>query len=80
MNHRTLAGAENVRKQLEGIERKVIKTSYQQKTYTDPSYYMSIRKALTAGFYMQVAHCESTKTYLTVKDQQVCSRLFFIMK
>ena len=71
LNHRTLAGAENVRKQLEGIERKVIKTSYQQKTYTDPSYYMSIRKALTAGFYMQVAHCESTKTYLTVKDQQV---------
>merc|ERR1719175_503949 len=32
---------------------------------------MNIRKALCAGFFMQVAHLERTGHYLTVKDNQV---------
>ena len=34
-------------------------------------YYRNIRKALAAGFFMQVAHRESTGYYLTVLDNQV---------
>lgn len=34
-------------------------------------YYVNIRKCLTAGYFMQVAHLENTGHYLTVKDNQV---------
>ncbi|KAK8810499.1 hypothetical protein WA158_007074 [Blastocystis sp. Blastoise] len=70
LNSRTMSGAENVRKQLETIERKVIKTNYDQLLPSDPHYFVNIRKALTSGFFMQIAHLGNTHGYLTVKDQQ----------
>jgi hypothetical protein len=39
--------------------------------FSDKDYYLNIRKAITAGYFMQVAHLERQGTYLTVKDQQV---------
>ena len=40
---------------------------------TNPRYAINIRRCLTAGFFMQVAHKERTDHYLTVKDNQVVS-------
>ncbi|KAJ1934228.1 hypothetical protein GGF37_006445, partial [Kickxella alabastrina] len=34
-------------------------------------YYPKIRRALTAGYFMQVAHLERNGQYLTVKDNQI---------
>uniref|UniRef100_A0A8R1DG62 OB_NTP_bind domain-containing protein n=1 Tax=Caenorhabditis japonica TaxID=281687 RepID=A0A8R1DG62_CAEJA len=34
-------------------------------------YYLNIRKALVAGFFMQVAHLERSGHYVTVKDNQL---------
>jgi len=41
-------------------------------SFDDKSYYINIQRALTAGFFMQVAHREGDKNgYLTIKDLQV---------
>jgi len=39
--------------------------------FNSKEYYVNIRKALVAGFFMQVAHLERNGHYLTVKDNQV---------
>lgn len=39
--------------------------------FSSKDYYTNIRKALTAGYFMQVAHLERTGHYLTVKDNQL---------
>lgn len=70
LNARSLKQADSVRSQLERI---MVKIGVPM-TRTDPSsksYYDNIRKALTAGFFMQVAHLEKTGHYLTVKDHQI---------
>ncbi|CAB1118542.1 unnamed protein product [Ectocarpus sp. CCAP 1310/34] len=41
--------------------------------FTARDYYTNIKKALTAGMFMQVAHLERSGHYLTVKDNQVVS-------
>jgi pre-mRNA-splicing factor ATP-dependent RNA helicase DHX15/PRP43 len=70
---RSLAQADNVRAQLlrvmerHGIDH-VTKSYSDRLRYRD---YMNIRKALVCGFFMQVAHKEGEKGYLTVKDNQV---------
>jgi pre-mRNA-splicing factor ATP-dependent RNA helicase DHX15/PRP43 len=70
INHRAMKQADNVREQLGRIMRRfelpLIATDF-----NDSEYYVNIRKALTAGFFMQVAHLERTGHYLTVKDNQV---------
>jgi pre-mRNA-splicing factor ATP-dependent RNA helicase DHX15/PRP43 len=38
--------------------------------FTSPNYYLNIRKAIVAGFFMQIAHLERSGHYLTVKDNQ----------
>jgi pre-mRNA-splicing factor ATP-dependent RNA helicase DHX15/PRP43 len=39
--------------------------------FEDKEYYTNIRRALVAGFFMQIAKKEGTsKTYITVKDDQ----------
>jgi len=38
--------------------------------FEDKHYYTHIRKAVTAGYFMQVAHLERAGQYLTVKDNQ----------
>lgn len=70
LSFRALQQADNVRLQLkrimerEGLE--LISTPF-----TDKSYYDNIRRALAAGFFMQVAKKNSSgKAYITVKDGQ----------
>jgi pre-mRNA-splicing factor ATP-dependent RNA helicase DHX15/PRP43 len=67
---RALQSADSVRQQLKRImeqsELSLISTSFE-----DKNYYINIRRALVAGFFMQVAKREGTgKTYRTVKDDQ----------
>ncbi|KAK9368089.1 P-loop containing nucleoside triphosphate hydrolase protein [Lipomyces kononenkoae] len=67
---RSLQSADNVRMQLKRIMEKndldLISTSFE-----DPNYYTNIRRALTSGFFMQVAKKSSSgKHYITVKDNQ----------
>lgn len=70
LNHRSLKSADNVRKQLqrtmETHDLDLVSTPFE-----DKNYFLNIRKAMTAGFFMQVAHLERTGHYLTVKDNQV---------
>src|SRR3954463_14453775 len=47
--------------------------------FTSKDYYINIRKALTAGFFMQVAHLEKTGHYLTCKDNQVMFATTFVL-
>lgn len=67
---RALQSADNVRQQLKRIMEKseidLMSTDFQ-----DKNYYVNIRRALVAGFFMQVAKREgSGKQYKTVKDDQ----------
>ncbi|KAG9290544.1 hypothetical protein G9A89_020914 [Geosiphon pyriformis] len=70
LSGRSLKSADNVRQQLKRImercDEELISTPFD-----DKAYYLNIRKALTAGFFMQVAHLEKTGHYLTCKDNQV---------
>ena len=68
---RALQSADNVRTQLKRImethEIELVSTPFE-----DKNYYSNIRRALVAGFFMQVAKREGNggKTYVTVKDHQ----------
>ncbi|KAJ9542996.1 hypothetical protein OSB04_022703 [Centaurea solstitialis] len=70
VNHRALKSADNVRQQLARImarfNLKLCSTDFNSR-----DYYINIRKAMLAGYFMQVAHLERTGHYLTVKDNQV---------
>ncbi|KAI9334288.1 P-loop containing nucleoside triphosphate hydrolase protein [Obelidium mucronatum] len=70
LNARAMKSAENVRTQLARMMQKhglpLVSTKFD-----DKNYYTNIRKALTSGFFMQVAHKERNGHYLTVKDNQV---------
>ncbi|PPD86478.1 hypothetical protein GOBAR_DD16570 [Gossypium barbadense] len=70
INHRALKAADNVRQQLVRImsrfNLKLCSTDFNSR-----DYYVNIRKAMLAGYFMQVAHLERTGHYLTVKDNQV---------
>ncbi|GAB2282159.1 hypothetical protein Dimus_016712 [Dionaea muscipula] len=70
VNHRALKAADNVRQQLARImsrfNLKLCSTDFNSR-----DYYVNIRKAMLAGYFMQVAHLERTGHYLTVKDNQV---------
>lgn len=70
LSQRALQSADNVRMQLKRImereELELVSTPFENK-----DYYTNIRRALVAGFFMQVAKKEGTgKTYKTVKDDQ----------
>lgn len=70
LNYRSLSAADNIRNQL---ERLMVRYNLELNTtdYDSPSYFDSIRKALAAGFFMQVAKKRSGgKGYITVKDNQ----------
>jgi len=70
INFRTMKSVDNVRSQLTRIMKRfnlpLVSTDFNSK-----DYYVNIRKALVAGFFMQVAHLERNGHYLTVKDNQV---------
>lgn len=70
LSYRSLTSAKSVRSQLRRImERHDIELN--SIDFNDPSYWTNIRKALAAGFFMQVAKKKSgNKGYLTIKDNQ----------
>lgn len=70
LSYRSLTSAKSVRSQLARImERHDLELVGGE--YDDPKYWDNIRKALAAGFFMQVAKKRSgNKGYLTVKDNQ----------
>lgn len=70
VNARALKSADSVRSQLARIMgRYGLKMSSQD--FGGRDYYPSIRRAMLAGYFMQVAHLERTGHYLTVKDNQM---------
>jgi pre-mRNA-splicing factor ATP-dependent RNA helicase DHX15/PRP43 len=72
INERSIQSAGNVRKQLLGIMRKLDIPLVTSDSRGDGSFcFMDIRKALTAGMFMQVAHRQRSGDYLTVKDNQI---------
>lgn len=70
LSYRALQQADNVRLQLKRImEREEIELV--STPFEDKKYYENIRRALVAGFFMQVAKKDTSgKTYVTVKDNQ----------
>jgi len=70
LNIRSLKSADNVRTQLARIMAR-FNLPLVSTDFSSPDYYINIRKALVAGFFMQTAHLERTGHYLTVKDNQV---------
>lgn len=70
VNPRSLKSADDVRSQLQRImERLGLKLCSPK--FGTPSYYISIRKALVSGYFMQAAHAERGGSYSTAKDNQI---------
>ncbi|WKY07890.1 hypothetical protein Q1695_007409 [Nippostrongylus brasiliensis] len=70
LNYRTMKTADTVRTQL----RKIMDKLNLPRVSTDlnsKDYYINIRKALVAGFFMQVAHLQLSGHYVTLKDNQL---------
>ncbi|KAL7226907.1 hypothetical protein ACSBR1_021889 [Camellia fascicularis] len=70
VNQRALKAADNVRQQLVRIMAR-FNLKQCSTDFNSRDYYINIRKAMLAGYFMQVAHLERTRHYLTVKDNQV---------
>ncbi|KAF5931464.1 hypothetical protein HYC85_032337 [Camellia sinensis] len=78
INHRALKSADNARQQLAWIMVRAVRIDADQCGFSrsggflhSPSldYYINIRKAMLAGFFMQVAHLQCAGHYLTMKDK-----------
>ncbi|KAJ6343776.1 hypothetical protein OIU76_005511 [Salix suchowensis] len=69
INHRALKAADNVRQQLVRIMAR-FNLRLCSTDFNNRDYYINIRKAILAGYFMQVAHLERSGHYLTVKDNQ----------
>lgn len=70
LQSRALKSADDVRNQLGRImDRYGLRKL--SNDWNSREYYPNIRKALVAGYFMQVAHLERGGQYLTVKDNQV---------
>ncbi|KAL3648128.1 hypothetical protein CASFOL_009096 [Castilleja foliolosa] len=69
INQRALKSADNVRQQLARIMAR-FNLRLCSTDFNSRDYYVNIRKAMLAGYFMQVAHLERTGHYLTVKDNQ----------
>ena len=66
LSSRALKQAENVRKQLERVCRRT-NTTLCSAPSSSASYWANIRKALCAGYFMQIAHQQRAGGYLTGK-------------
>lgn len=74
VSDRAMQNALNVRTQLLGIMRKLQVPVISSDIKGDGSFaYADIRRALTAGMFMQVAYRQRSGEYLTVKDNQLVS-------
>ncbi|PHH83823.1 hypothetical protein CDD82_13 [Ophiocordyceps australis] len=70
LSFRHLSSADNVRAQLKRIM-ETHSVELLSTPFEDKSYYINIRRALLAGFFMQVAMKDnSSKVYRTIKDHQ----------
>ncbi|KAJ3047653.1 hypothetical protein HK097_011336, partial [Rhizophlyctis rosea] len=69
LNARSLKNADNVRTQLVRIMERM-GVELVSTPFENPAYWRNIRMALTAGFFMQVAHLERNGVYNTAKDNQ----------
>ncbi|ODV94376.1 hypothetical protein PACTADRAFT_51221 [Pachysolen tannophilus NRRL Y-2460] len=70
LSYRSLKSAENVRAQLQRLMERY-DLDLNSTPFEDRNYWDNIRKALCAGFFMQVAKKKSgNKGYITVKDNQ----------
>ncbi|KAF2728732.1 P-loop containing nucleoside triphosphate hydrolase protein [Polyplosphaeria fusca] len=70
LSYRALQQADNVRLQLKRIMERT-EIELMSTPFEDKKYYENIRRALVAGFFMQVAMRSGTgKNYLTIKDDQ----------
>jgi pre-mRNA-splicing factor ATP-dependent RNA helicase DHX15/PRP43 len=69
-----LKAADNVRQQLVRIMAR-FNLRLCSTDFNSRDYYINIRKAILAGYFMQVAHLERSGHYLTVKDNQVRGKL-----
>jgi pre-mRNA-splicing factor ATP-dependent RNA helicase DHX15/PRP43 len=70
LSYRSLQQADNVRMQLKRIMEKH-EVEFVSTPFTDKNYYSNIRRALVAGYFMQIAKKDSGKnSYITVKDNQ----------
>lgn len=74
VNHNALKAADNVRQQLVRIMAR-FNLILCSTDFNSRDYYINIRKAMLAGYFMQVAHLERTEHYLTVKNNQVCKMI-----
>lgn len=70
LNQGALKATDNVRKQLIRSARR-LRIMLHSNDCCSPTYYVSIRKAITSGFFMQVVHLNCKGEYLTVKEDQV---------
>jgi pre-mRNA-splicing factor ATP-dependent RNA helicase DHX15/PRP43 len=72
VNERSMQSALNVRNQLLGIMKRLDLPLISSDLKGDGSFaFTDIRKALTAGMFMQVAYRQRSGQYLTVKDNQL---------
>ena len=72
VNERSIQSAMNVRNQLLGIMKRLDLPVISSDVKGDGSFaFTDIRKALTAGMFMQVAYRQRSGEYLTVKDNQL---------
>ena len=70
LQHRALKSADSVRAQLARLMVRLgIPLVHTPPTH--PDYYTRIRRALVAGFFMQVAHFERAGQYLVARDNQL---------
>jgi pre-mRNA-splicing factor ATP-dependent RNA helicase DHX15/PRP43 len=70
LNHRSLQSADNVRSQLARIMSRM-GLALVSPPYNSKEYGSSIRKCLTSGFFMRIAHLELNGKYQTCKDNQI---------
>jgi pre-mRNA-splicing factor ATP-dependent RNA helicase DHX15/PRP43 len=68
--HRSLKQADSVRQQLVQTMKR-LNLEMISSEFGTASYYNNIKKCITSGYFMQVAHLERTGYYLTCKDNQV---------
>ena len=71
LNFRSMSSAVSVRRQLEGLLRRLRFDVSNGYDVANVNYFSNIKKCLLSGFFMQVAHRERTGHYLTIKDNQV---------
>ncbi|KAL3087375.1 hypothetical protein niasHT_029369 [Heterodera trifolii] len=69
INYKVLKEADEVRMQLAKIMDN-LKLKRVSTDFNSPDYYINIKKALVAGFFMQIAHLEKSGHYITIKDKQ----------